>query len=101
MILDVVQDREQQQADRPVEVDQPQDRRVGQDVEGIADVRIDDVGVHRVAEQRLAMRVDDRVVVHVDDVDVGVDLVRDLADVARSGEPGPDVDQLGDADLTD
>ncbi len=101
VVLDVVQHREQQQADRPVEVDQPRDRGVGQDVGRIADVGVDDVGVHGVAEQRLAVRVDDRVVVDVDDVHARVDLVRDLADVARRGQPGPDVDQLGDAHLAD
>jgi hypothetical protein len=100
-VPDVVQDREQEQADGAAEVDQPRDDGVGQDVAGVADVGVDDVGPDRVAEQRLAVGVDDGVVVDVDDADVGVDLVRDLADVARRGQAGPDVDELGDARLAD
>jgi hypothetical protein len=83
IVPDVVQDREQEQADRPVEVDQAQDRGIGQDVERIADVGVDDVGSAGVAEQRLAVRVDDRVVIDVDDVDLWIDLVRDLAALTR------------------
>ena len=43
----------------------------------------------------------DRVVVDVDDARLRGDLLRDLVHVARRGQPGPDVDELADADLAD
>src|SRR5205807_1249102 len=100
-VLDVVQDRDQQQADGPAEVDQPADDGIGQDLRGPADVEGGDLGGTGVGEQRLAVRVDDRVVVDVYHVDRRVDLVRDLAHVALGGQPGTDVEQLGDTRLGD
>jgi hypothetical protein len=101
VVLDVVQDRDQQQADGSAEVDQRADDGVGQDLRGPADVEGDDLGGLGVGEQRLAVRVDDRVVVDVDHVDRRVDFVRDLAHVALGGQPGADVEQLRDARLAD
>ena len=56
VVLDVeLQNREQQQADRPVEVDQPRQRRVRKYAPGSRIVGVDDVSVDEVAEQRLAV----------------------------------------------
>src|SRR5215467_10149355 len=101
MILDVVQDREQQQADGPVKVDEGPHDGIGQDLGGTADVGPDDVGGGGVGQQRLAVQVDDRVVVDIGDMDRGVDLVRDLAHVTLGGQPRADVEHLGDARLPD
>src|SRR4029077_14683486 len=68
VVPDVVQDREQQQADGLLEVDQLAHIGIGQDLGGLADVPYHDVGGPRVGEQRLAVGVDDRVVVDLHDV---------------------------------
>jgi hypothetical protein len=97
LVLHVVHDREQQQADGPPEVDQLADNGIGQDLRGLAHVADDDVGGPLVGEQRLAVRVDDRVVVDVHDVDRRVDRVRHLADVALRGQPGTEIEELGNS----
>ncbi len=52
-----------------------------------------------VLEQRLAVRDDARVVVHVDDTGLGVDPLHDLVGVLRGRQPGTAVEVLRDAAL--
>jgi hypothetical protein len=84
---------------RPTGVDQGPDPRIRQDLGGRTDVPGDDVDGAGVGEQRPAVCADDRIVVHVDDVNRRVGLVRDLAHVALRGQPGSDVQELRDARL--
>jgi hypothetical protein len=98
-VLKVMQDREREQAHRPLEVDQRAHDRIRQDLCGIADITGDEVCRPRVGEQCLAVRIHHRVIAGVHDMDSRVEFVRDLAHVPLSGQPRPKVKELGDARL--
>ena len=76
-------------------------RRVGEDLARLAEVRLDERrGAGRVAgHQRPRVREHDRVIVHVDDPGVRRRCLRDLVGVARGGDSGADVEELPDTRL--
>jgi hypothetical protein len=92
-----VQDREQPDRDRPVEVEVRPDLRHREQVAGMPEV-----GLHHDAtvldrEQGLPVGYDYRVVVGVDDSRIGVDLVRHLVHGTLCGQPDADIEELDDA----
>jgi hypothetical protein len=89
-----VQDQQEQQPDRLVEVQQLGGRAVVEDRLGVPHVGLDDGGAVVVREHQLAVRHRDRIFVDVDDPAGRVLLLRDLVHVADRGDPGADVEEL-------
>src|SRR5262249_43294468 len=75
--------------------------RLGQDPPGVAQVGVDVVGVPLLAadQQCAGVGQDHRVVVHVDHVAAGRDVLRDLVGVVRGRDAGADVEELADPRL--
>jgi hypothetical protein len=82
-----------------VEVDQPPQVAIGQDVGWGAHVVPDDQRVGQALQHVPGVREDHRVVVHLADARRRVGLHRDLVHVALRGQPGADIDELPDARL--
>jgi hypothetical protein len=101
VVGDEVEDPEEQERHRLAEIDQFSDLRLSQDRPGITQVGEDDAGVGVPSEQGVRVHSHDRVVVYVDHPHVRGDLPGDLMHVAAGGDPGPDVDDLTHARLTD
>src|SRR5215469_12958368 len=95
--LEEMQDHGQDDAGRPVQVDHRGQRGAGQDL--LRAPRIPRHGGHLafLGEQRPGVRYHDRVVIHVDNAGALADGGRDLVRVRPGGQPGADVDELGDA----
>jgi hypothetical protein len=97
VVHDEVQDAQQYDPDRPVEVEGAGRRR--QDPVGVADVRVDVVGraLPRAREQRPRVHQHHRIVVDIHDAAVRCDRLGHLVGVVRGRQPGADVEELPDA----
>ena len=85
VVRDKVQDRDQKQADRLGEVDQPPDFRVAYDACGVAQVRLEHCHVRVAFEHELAVSYRDLIVIYVHDARARGGVVRDLVDVLLGG----------------
>src|SRR6266516_1285920 len=96
-VLDQVQDPEQHDSDRPLEVEGA--RGACEDLLRIAQIRLQvvDGAGGRACEQRPCMGEHDRVVVDVDDARIRGRRLRHLVGVVRGGNPCADVEELADA----
>ena len=101
LVAQVVHDRGQQQAYRLAEIQEIPYLRVVDDLHRPPQVRGDHLGGDRVGQQGLPVHVDHRIVVHIDRVHRRVDLAGDLVHVARRGQAGADIQELGQPRLTD
>ena len=101
LVGDEVQDGQEQQRDRLVEVDQLAQRGVGQDRVRLEHVPPDHRGAGDAVQHAAGVRQHDRVVVDVDDPGLRAGVQRDLVRVAHRGQSGADVDDLLDSGLAD
>jgi hypothetical protein len=101
VVVDVVQDGDQQQPDRLVEVDELLERGVAEDLRRPPQVGLDDLGGVAGVEQGPGVDEHDRIVVDIDHSRPRVRVLGDLVHVALGGQTGPDVDELSDAGLGD
>ncbi|CAM5304490.1 hypothetical protein SHIRM173S_05750 [Streptomyces hirsutus] len=94
LVGDEVQQRDEGERDRPVEVEDL--LRALQDALRIAHIGLEVLGHPLVgaAQQRARVGQHDRVVVAVDDARVGCDLLGDLVEVRFGGDAGADVEEL-------
>jgi hypothetical protein len=95
--MDVVQDRQQQQADRLGEVEAIAHDPVFQDVLRRSDVGFDDRAGRVVREQRPAVHEHHRVVVHIDHPARRIHVMRDLVHIRVGGQARADIEKLTDA----
>ena len=89
--------RGHQQADRLVQVDQLEQSRVVEDGVRVPQVGADHPDGALALEDVVAVQLDQRVQVDVDDTSVGHGPLHDVVGVADGGQAGPDVDELPDA----
>ena len=91
-----MQDGDQDEGDRPVEVEDVADLRVGEDLCRVAQVGVDVGGAsfRRGSQQRAGMGEDHRVIVRVHDPGLRSDPLRHLVHVVGGRQPGPDVEEL-------
>jgi hypothetical protein len=97
VIVDVMQDGHEQQADWLAGVDEFPHMLVIDDPGRVPDVRGDDQCRRVAAQQRPGMRADDRVIVDIHDPRPRVGGAGDLMHVALRGQAGADVHELADA----
>ena len=97
VVVEVVDDRVEHEPDRAVEVEEPGDRRAGQDRVRVPDVGRDDRRGGVTRELGAPVGEHDRVVVHVRHAGRRVELLGDLMGVARRGQAGAEVEKLVDA----
>lgn len=91
---DEVQDRDHQHGDGLIEVDQFLHLRRGQHLGRASDVRVHDVRVRIVGEQRGTVRHGDRITVHVHHPGSRASRLRHLVDVALGRDARSEVDEL-------
>lgn len=99
LVHDEVEHPDHEHAHRLVEVDQPGDVRVGQDLGRTAQVGLDGGDAGGVGQQHLGVPADHGVVVHVDHPAGGVHRADGLVDAGRGGDAGAEIDELPDAPL--
>jgi hypothetical protein len=92
-----VQDLEEDNRDRLIEVEMLADGRQAQQFLRLTEVGLDDDDLLRLGEQGVSVGNHDRIVVDIDDLRVRVDLVSDLMHVVLGRQAGPDVQELTDA----
>jgi hypothetical protein len=94
---DEVQDRDQQDGDRPAEIERP--RGALEDRVRVPKVRLDVIGLALGAagQQRLGVAEHHRVIIGVDDPRLGSDPLRDVVGVVGRRQAGPDIEELPDA----
>jgi menaquinone-9 beta-reductase len=97
VVTDEWQHGDEQQADRPAEVDQSPGAVVGEDLLGVTQVGFDDGGAGVAGEDGLAVGDGDRVHLDVGDAGGGVGLLGGLVHVALGRDAGADVQELADA----
>ena len=91
-----MQDREQPDRHRLAEVQVRADLRIREQLRGAAQVPLHHDAQVGDREQGLAVGDDDRVIVHVDNPRVGVDLADDFVHGTLRGQPHADVEELAD-----
>jgi hypothetical protein len=99
IIGDEVRDCDEQNADRPIKIDQGLQLGVAQESVRPAQITKDGRYSGASCEQRSGVHDYLRVVIYVDHAGIGVDLLGDLVNVAACGQTGANVDELPDSRL--